>query len=124
MTGTTTADGSSSEQGTPAGGPPDAQRIGEAGMTRTLYWRPGPVQPKNGLSDDLKRAMAPRYWGHDGAARDSDQCELTEADIPYLEDLAAKGVEGATALIKAIREHDNRVVVWIAGPAAAPRKRP
>jgi hypothetical protein len=92
-------------------------------MTRTLYWRPGAVQPKNGLPDDLKRAIAPRYWGHDGGARDSDQCELTEKDIPYLEDLAKQGVTGAAALIAAIQEHDNRVVVWIAGPADQPLKR-
>ncbi|CAG6392154.1 hypothetical protein NMG29_31335 [Streptomyces cocklensis] len=92
-------------------------------MNRTLYWRPGAVQPQYELSGDLKRAIAHRYWGHDGGARDGDQCPLTEEDIPYLEDLAEKGVDGAAALSAAIREHDNRVVVWITGPADPPRKR-
>lgn len=93
-------------------------------MSRTLYWRPGTVRPRNELPGDLKRAIAHYYWGHDGSARDGDQCQLTEEDIPYLEGLARKGVDGATDLIAAIREHDNRVVVWIAGRASPPHKRP
>ncbi|NUP42922.1 MAG: hypothetical protein HOY76_39360 [Streptomyces sp.] len=93
-------------------------------MSRTLYWRPGEVVPPNGLPGELKRAIAQDYWGNDGGARDCDQRQLTEDDIPFLEELAEKDVDGAARLIAAIREHDNRVVVWIAGPADPPRKKP
>ncbi|MFI1092315.1 hypothetical protein [Streptomyces sp. NPDC020917] len=91
-------------------------------MSRKLYWRPGSVHPENELPDALKRELAPPYWGHDGAARDSAPHQLTEEHIPQLQALADRGIDGADALITAIREHDNRIVVWISGPLTRPLK--
>jgi hypothetical protein len=89
-------------------------------MARRLYWRPGSPQPRNELPDALKREIAPWLWNHDGGGRDGAECQLTEDDIPRLQPLADQGVGGAAGLIAAIRENDNRVVVWISGPAVPP----
>jgi hypothetical protein len=87
-------------------------------MSSSLYWRPVPreVPPANSLPYGLKKALARRYWDHDGSLN-GDMIEISEADVPYLEGIrdAASGEvsEGAAGLIEAIREY-GAVEIWIA----------
>jgi hypothetical protein len=80
-----------------------------------MYWRPAPKEepPVQDLPYELKRAVAQRFWGHDGTLHGDDYA-LSKEDIPYLEGLADAGIDGATELIEAIRQH-GRVLVWIGG---------
>lgn len=80
-----------------------------------MYWRPAPKEepPAHDLPYELKRAVAQRFWGHDGTLHADDHL-LSKEDVPYLEGLADAGVDGATELIEAIRQH-GRLLVWIGG---------
>ncbi len=82
-------------------------------MSTDLWYRPVPKDqpPAETLPYPLKRAIARRYWDHDGTLC-GDELEFTAADVPYLEGLADGGVEGARELIGAIREH-GAVILWI-----------
>ena len=84
-------------------------------MSSTLYWRPAPkdVPPAEGLPYELKKAIARRFWDHDGSLH-GDEIEVGAAEVPYLEGLSDGGVDGAEELLQAIREH-GRVLLWIGG---------
>lgn len=84
-------------------------------MSTSLYWRPAPkdVPPADTLPSELKKALARRYWDHDGSMW-ADEREFDSADVPYLEGLRDAGLDGAAELIAAIKKH-GRVEVWIAG---------
>lgn len=84
-------------------------------MSSSMYWRPAPKEepPANDLPYALKRAVAQRFWHHDGSLY-GDDYELGKEDVSYLEGLADAGIDGAAELIEAIRQH-GRVLVWIGG---------
>lgn len=82
-------------------------------MSSSMYWRPAPkeVPPPNELSYELKKAVARRWWDHDGSLNGG-EIEIGRGHLNYLQVLADGGVEGADDLIKAVEEHGN-VLVWI-----------
>lgn len=82
-------------------------------MSSTLYWRPAPkdVPPAESLPFELKKAIARRFWDHDGSLH-GEEIEVDTEGVPYLEGLSDAGVDGADELLQAIREH-GRVLLWI-----------
>lgn len=80
-------------------------------MSTCLYWRPEPP-PSGTLPDALKYELARRIWDSDGSVG-QDAVTLDEESIPYLEGLAECGIDGASELTDAVRQH-GRVQVWIA----------
>lgn len=58
-------------------------------MSSSLVWRPPPTI-ENDLGYDLKFALAPRLWNHDGSLT-SDWTEVGRKLVPFLEGLVAGG---------------------------------
>jgi hypothetical protein len=81
-------------------------------MSSDLYWRPAvPPPPKNVLAPDLKYAISQRFWDHDGSLN-GHELQVDEENAAYFEGLADAGVEGADAVVTAIREH-GAILLWI-----------
>lgn len=79
-------------------------------MSTSLYWRR--VSPMEGdLSIDLKKAIAHRFWGHDGTLA-GDHHIVDRGSIDYLSGLADAGVDGAEELINLIRQH-GQIDLWV-----------
>jgi hypothetical protein len=87
-------------------------------MSSSLYWRQAPREapPANRLPYGLKKALARRYWDHDGSLP-GDLTELGKSSLDYLEGIRDGADEqtsqGAAELISAIREY-GAVEIWIA----------
>jgi hypothetical protein len=82
-------------------------------VSSSLYWRPAPTDrpaPRD-LPEGLKKALANRFWGHDGSLF-GDEIELDERAVPYLDGLSDGRVDGAGDLIAAIRAH-GKILLWI-----------
>lgn len=84
-------------------------------MSSSLYWRPAPkgVPEPRDLPEQLKKALANRFWGHDGSLL-GEEVELDERIVPYLDGLSDGRVDGADDLIAAIRAH-GEILLWIGG---------
>ena len=81
-------------------------------MSTNLYYRPLPAEPdKIELPFELKKAIAQRFWDHDGSLY-GDEVRFDSQDIPYLNGLKHAGIRGAAQLINAIETH-RAVKVWI-----------
>ena len=79
-------------------------------MSATLLWRPVVRQRDFSLPNALKYKICPRYFDHDGSLGSGPRI-FDGNDVPYLQGLADGNVEGADALIQAIRKH-GEVEVW------------
>lgn len=83
-------------------------------VSRSLYWRPVPKNPPPyDVPDDLEDVLRRRYWEEwpDIGPR-SEPREMGENAIAWLEGLRDAGLEGATELIAAIREHGMIRLTW------------
>lgn len=82
-------------------------------MSTNLYWLPAPTNPPKPreLPFQLKKALADRFWGHDGSLYGS-PVTLGQEYTLYVDGLADAGVEGAADLLAAIRAH-GAVQLWI-----------
>lgn len=81
-------------------------------MSSSLYWRPVPKLPEGQeLPFELKKRLGRRIWNHDGSLT-SDEYEVGNELVPYLEGLADGNVPGAAELVAAIEEH-GQVQIWI-----------
>lgn len=85
-------------------------------LSSSLYWAPTPVEPyRRELPFRLKKAIAERFWEHDGSIH-GDKVTL-DANAPghigYLQGLADSGIDGASELLEAIISYKS-VDVWIA----------
>ena len=83
-------------------------------VSSSLYWKPAPKDEPHpeDLPYELKKAIARRYWDHDGSLN-GDEILLGAADLPYLQGLVDGGVTGASELLAAVCEH-GAVILWIA----------
>lgn len=82
-------------------------------MSTSLYYKPH-IDPELGeaLSFELKKAIAPRYYDHDGSLGGG-WYVLDEGEIPFLEGLLAAGIEDAKVLIDAIRQYETIEIALI-----------
>lgn len=82
-------------------------------MSTSLFWKPAPInepEPET-LDYDLKKAIAPRVWDHDGSIY-GPEILFDKTRIPYLQGLADAHVDGAQELIDLIVDH-GAVILWI-----------
>lgn len=86
-------------------------------MSSNLYMRPVPKNPpRDDLPFGLKKAIAQRFWGHDGSLF-GDAIQVDRSWVMYFEGLRDSGngevAEGAAEVLAAIRDH-GVVELWIA----------
>lgn len=76
-------------------------------MSVSLHWYKPPSARKSLGSSGypLKGILADRYGNHDGSCHE--EFTLNSDDIPFIEGLAAAGVDGAGKLLKDLRAHGS-----------------
>jgi hypothetical protein len=78
--------------------------LGEEIMSRIMYWRVPVPQTYDCLSFELKKAVARRYWDHEGLLS-GNWIILQDDEIPYLQGIADAGIPDVEKLIELIRKH-------------------
>ncbi len=73
-------------------------------MSTDLYYRPFIRKDGKDLSYELKKAIAPKYYDHDGSLG-GNWLVLDSDEIPYLEGIRDGGIKDAQELIDAINKY-------------------
>lgn len=80
-------------------------------MSTAMMWRPVRPQAGEELDYRLKKAVARRWFGHDGSLA-AGPVTLRQSDLPYLQGLADAGIPDAQTLMQAVGKFEA-VEVWL-----------
>lgn len=81
-------------------------------MSSTLHWRPVVPVNSGALPFAVKKAISPKYWGHDGSLAGEPRILMCD-DILYLEGLRDAGIAEVQQLIDIIMAHGVVELFWL-----------